>query len=159
MEGTALPEVAFTAAKTGLSTIMDEVVHDHRPKLVQRKGREEMLLVRPDDLARWLDTFRFPLAVTLGEGDVAVEVEGFGVVGIGDTTEAAIDDLADELEAYARRFFERPHFYLETDRARHYPWLLRFALAARAGSGVELLHDDIKFAAAQSQREVVASAA
>ena len=87
-----------------------------------------MLLVRPDDLARWLDSFRFVLHVTLGDGDVAVEAGDLGVVGLGKSFESAVEDLADELRAYASRFFEEAGLYMHSDRARHYPQLLRFAL-------------------------------
>lgn len=109
---------------------MDEVVHERRPQLVRRHGRKElMLLVRPDDARRWLDTFRLTLNVTLDEGEVAVSAEPVGVLGVGDSLDTALEDLAVELGAYAHRFFvERPHFYAETPAAQHAPWLLRFAL-------------------------------
>lgn len=128
---TALPEVSFSSAKSGLSAVMDEVVHEHRPQVVQRQrggGHERMLLVRPDDMKRWLDTFRFSLRVTLGEGEAAVVADPVGVAGFGDSLEEALDDLVVELGNYAQRFFERPAFYAETDACRHEPWLLRLAL-------------------------------
>lgn len=88
-----------------------------------------MLLVRPDDARRWLDTFRFALDVTLDEGEVAVFAEPVGVLGVGDSLDAALDDLVVELGSYAHRFFvERPQFYAQTRAAQHGPWLLRFAL-------------------------------
>jgi PHD/YefM family antitoxin component YafN of YafNO toxin-antitoxin module len=126
---TALRELNFSSAKSGLSTLMNEVVHEHRPQIVHRHGgKEEMLLVRPDDARRWLDTFRLTLRVTLDDGEVAVVADPVGVLGVGESLEAALDDLVVELRAYTRRFFERPHFYRETSAAHHEPWLLRFAL-------------------------------
>jgi hypothetical protein len=158
MSETALSELDFTSAKAGLSKLMDEVVHLHKPRVVARHGgREAMLLVRPDDLARWLDTFRFSVLVTLGEGDAAAELRDFGVVGVGSTVEEAIEDLVIELRSYARRFFEQAPFYMETDRARHYPWLLRFALTP-ADRQLELLYADIE-AANESERKEAAPTA
>jgi hypothetical protein len=109
---------------------MDEVVHEHRPQLVGRHGgKERMLLVRPDDARRWLDTFRFTLTVTLDDGQVAVVADCVNVLGVGDSFDTALDDLVVELRDYAHRFFvERPNFYAETRAKDHAPWLLRFAL-------------------------------
>lgn len=141
-----LKEVAFTHAKASLSSVMDEVVHDHQPRVVQRKGREEMLLVRRDDLAHWLATFRLNVFLTLDEGEVTAEARGLDVLGFGATAEGALEDLANELRVYAQRFFERSAFYRETDRAKHYPFLLRFALTP-PDKHMDLIHADIAAAA------------
>jgi hypothetical protein len=127
---TGLHETSFSVAKNRLSAVMDEVVHERRPQLVGRHhGRETMLLVRPDDARRWLDTFRLTLNVTLDDGEVAVAAEPLEVLGVGDSVDTALDDLVVELRSYAHRFFvERPHFYSETRAGQHAPWLLRFAL-------------------------------
>ena len=127
---TSLRERTFSAAKTELSTVMDEVVHERQPQLIRRHGNKEtMLLVRPEDARRWLGTFRLTLNVTLDEGEVAVSAAPVGTLGIGDSLDSALDDLVVELRSYAHRFFvERPHFYSETPAAQHAPWLLRFIL-------------------------------
>ena len=106
-----------------------------------------MLLVRPDDLVRWLEQFRLSLTVTIAENDVAVAVPEFGVIGTGEDLDTAMGDLVDELRAYARRFFERSAFYMETDRASHYPKLLRFALT-HPDEQLDLLLQDAEDAAA-----------
>jgi hypothetical protein len=123
-----LPERQFSKAKSELSDVMDEVVHQHRPQVVRRKGKERMLLVRPDDALRWLDTFRLHLRVVLDEGEVTVVADPLGVSGYGESLDTALDDLLREIRAYAQRFFERPQFYAETEAVRHEPWLVRFAL-------------------------------
>lgn len=160
VETTALSEMDFSSAKSGLSTVMDEVVHSHQPRLVKRhRGKERMLLVRPEDLARWLDTFGFDLAVTFGEeGDVTVAARGVGVLGFGDSLDEAMRDLADELAAYARRFFANAEFYARTDRAHHYPALLRFALQRDRDEQLALLYGDAETASRRRRGEVVASA-
>jgi hypothetical protein len=107
---------------------MDEVVHQHRPQVVRRKGKEQMLLVRPDDARRWLDTFRLHLRVVLDEGEATISADPLGVSGFGDSLDSALDDLLAEVRAYTLRFFERPQFYGETEARRHAPWLARFAL-------------------------------
>jgi len=124
-----LPERQFSEAKSALSDVMDEVVHERRPQVVQRHhGKEAMLLVRPDDVRRWLDTFRLALRVVLDENEVTLVADPVGLSGYGDSLDTAVDDLLIELRTYAQRFFERPQFYAQTQAARHEPWLARFAL-------------------------------
>jgi hypothetical protein len=126
---TALTSLDFSRAKSALSDLMTQVVHEHSPRLVSRhRGKERMVLVRAEDLAGYLDSFRFEPEVVIDNGEVTVELQDLGVLGFGETVEAAMEDLVAELRAYARRFFERPAFYMHTDRAGHAPWLLRFAL-------------------------------
>jgi hypothetical protein len=143
----ALESVNFSKAKSGLSVVMDDVVHARQPRLVQRHGgRESMLLVRPDDLIRSLEQFRLAFTVTIEPGEVTVAVPEFGVLGFGDDLDSAMKDLVAELRAYSRRFFERSAFYLETDRASHYPKLLRFALT-HPDEQLDLLYQDADVAA------------
>src|SRR5436190_7355237 len=151
-DGSALPQLDFTHAKTGLSAVMDDVVHNHQPRVVQRRGREAMLLVRPDDLARWLEPFRLEVGLVLDGGEVTAEIREMGVLGFGETVEEALADLASELRAYAQRVFERSQFYVETDRARHYPALLRFALTPQEEQ-LDLIRGDIEAGAESPQRE------
>jgi hypothetical protein len=154
---TALRERSFSRAKSGLSTVMDEVVHEHRPQLVHRHGgKEAMLLVRPDDARRRVDTFRLNLRVVLDDGEVAITADPVGVAGFGGSLDDALDDLVVALGAYVRRFFERPHFYRETEAGRFEPWLLRFALTD-PGEYRALLEADIE-AAIPTGNDRVASA-
>jgi hypothetical protein len=121
---------------------MTEVVHQHSPRIVSRHGgREEMVLVGSADLAGFLDAFRFDPRVTLDGGEATVELQELGLLGFGETLEAAMEDLRDELRAYALDFFERASFYAETDRAGHAPWLLRFAVTP-PDAQLELLYED-----------------
>ena len=87
--------------------------------------------------------------------DVAVEARGFDLFGYGSSLDEAMGDLADELAAYARRFFERADFYSHTDRARHYPWLLRFAMLDSREAAVELLLADADSAGRRAREEAV----
>lgn len=125
----ALPSLDFSRAKGALSDVMTQVVHEHRPSIVSRhRGKERMLLVRTDDLIRYLDTFSFDLELAEDEGEVTAAVPTLGVLGFGASRDEAIDDLLVELRTYAADYFERAGFYAATDRAGHAPWLLRFAL-------------------------------
>ena len=125
----ALPLLDFSRAKGALSDVMTRVVHEHRPSVVSRhRGKEQMLLVRSDDLARYLSGFRFQLEVETKGAEVTTALPQLGVLGFGTTLDEALEDLLVELRAYARDYFERASFYAATDRAEHAPWLLRFAL-------------------------------
>ena len=137
-----LASVDFSRAKSSLSELMTEVVHRHSPRIVIRhRGKEEMVLVGSHDLALFLDSFRFDPRVTVDEGEVTAELSELGLLGFGETLEEAMEDLREELRAYAHDFFERATFYAETDRARHAPWLLRFALTP-PDIQLELLYED-----------------
>ena len=136
-----LPSLDFSRAKGALSDVMTRVVHEHRPSVVSRhRGKEQMLLVRTDDLARYLSAFRFETEVVTEEREVTIALPRFGLLGFGSTAEEATEDLVQELRAYARDYFERASFYAATDRADHAPWLLRFALTPLAEQQA-LLHE------------------
>jgi len=125
----ALPSLDFSRAKSALSDVMTRVVHEHRPSIVSRhRGKERMLLVRTEDLARYLDGFQLEVEVTEDEGETTVVLPRLGILGFGATRDEALRDALVELRAYARDYFERASFYAATDRAGHAPWLLRFAL-------------------------------
>ena len=128
-ETPTLSALDFSRAKSALSELMTQVVHEHRPRVVSRhRGKEQMLLVRTDDLADYLSSFRFDLETVTEKGEVTLALPALGLLGFGKTAEEARKDLLVELRAYARDFFERATFYAATDRAAHAPWLLRFAV-------------------------------
>lgn len=129
MRGALLPTTPFSEAKSRLSDLMTEVVHRHYPRLVDRhRGKEAMLLMSPDDLARFLSSYRFEPRVIFDEGEVTVRLPRFGLMGGGATLDEALEDLVEVLEAYTWQFFERLDFHMQTDRAELAPWLLRFAI-------------------------------
>ncbi len=143
-----LGSLGFSRAKSMLSELMTEVVHGHAPRIVSRhRGKEEMVLVGTDDLARFLESFRFDPQVTVEVGEVTAALPDLGLLGFGETLEDAMADLVQELRVYAADFFERASFYAETDRADHAPWLLRFALTP-PDRQLELLYQDSRQAVA-----------
>jgi antitoxin YefM len=142
-----LASLDFSRAKSTLSELMTQVVHGHAPRIVSRhRGKEEMVLVATDDLARFLESFRFEPRVAIDGDEVTAELAELGLLGFGETLEAAMEDLVQELRLYAGDFFERASFYVETDRADHAPWLLRFALTPPQRQ-LELLYKDSRQAA------------
>ncbi|MBI4492052.1 MAG: hypothetical protein HY690_04595 [Chloroflexi bacterium] len=147
-----LPSVDFSEAKARLSDVMTSVFHQRQPRLIERhRGKEAMLLMRPDDLARALASFRFDPQVVYADGgqEVTVVLEQFGVLGFGATFEAALADSVRELREYAQEFFAQFTFYSATDRAAHLPWLLRFALTP-PDRQAELLIEDSRAAAGRA---------
>jgi hypothetical protein len=120
--------VDFSPAKAHLSDLMDDVFHRHRPQLVSRhRGKERMLLMRPDDLVAMLADERFDVQVVLDAGEVTLRIPGLGVLGFGDTLEEAIDDLIGELRVHVGRVFSDPTGY-RSGRPAPPLALLRFAL-------------------------------
>jgi hypothetical protein len=112
----ALPSLDFSRAKGALSDVMTRVVHEHRPSVVSRhRGKEQMLLVRTDDLVRYLGAFGFDLEVVEG-GEVTAAVPKLRVLGFVNLDDA-IDDLWSS-SAYAADYFERAAHAATTARAR-----------------------------------------
>jgi antitoxin YefM len=127
----ALHSTGFSSAKARLSDLMTDVFHRRRPQLVARhRGKERMLLVRPDDLATMLRDQRMDVRVVYDEGEVTLRVPDMGVLGFGETLDEAVEDLLVELRAYAARYFEDPARYLSTPRVAHAGAILRFAISS-----------------------------
>ena len=125
-----LPTIDFSPAKSQLSEVMTQVFHGHQPRIVSRHhGKEQMLLVRPDDLIAMLGEHRLDVQATYDADEVTLRIPDMGLLGFGETVEEAIDDLLDELRAYATRYFREPARFMATSRGAHAAALLRFALA------------------------------
>jgi hypothetical protein len=84
----------FSAAKSGLSAVMDQVVRGHRPQLVERNDwKEAMALIGVDDLRAVVSTFRFDPKVTYGD-EVVMTLDRMGLVASGRSLDAAADAYA-----------------------------------------------------------------
>ena len=130
MSDTLVPTTDFSPAKSHLSDVMTQVFHGHQPQLVSRhRGKEQMLLVRPDDLVAMLADQHLEVLVVCDGDEVTLRVPGLGVLGFGGTLDEATEDLLVELRAYAARFFRDAARFMATSRATHAGALLRFALS------------------------------
>ena len=126
----AVRTIDFSPAKNQLSDVMTQVFHGHQPRIVSRHhGKEQMLLVRPDDLVTMLGKYRLDVRAVYDAGEVTLRVPDMGVLGFGETLDEAVDDLLVELRAYATRYFREPARFMATSRGDHAAALLRFALA------------------------------
>ena len=130
MANTPVPTIDFSPAKSQLSDVMTQVFHGHQPRIVSRHhGKEQMLLVRPDDLVAMLGDYRLDVQAVYDADEVTLRVPDMGALGFGETLDEAIDDLLVELRAYATRFLREPARFMATSRSAHAAALLRFALA------------------------------
>ena len=130
MTSPVVPTIDFSPAKSHLSDVMTEVFHGHQPRIVSRhRGKEQMLLVRPDDLVTILGEHRLDVRAVYDAGEVTLRILDMGVLGFGETLDEAVEDLLVELRAYATRFFLEPARFMATSRGAHAAALLRFALA------------------------------
>ena len=130
MNDTLVRTSEFSPAKAHLSDVMTQVFHGHQPQLVSRhRGKEQMLLMRPDDLVAMLADQHLEVLAVIDGDEVTLRVPALGVLGFGDTLEEATEDLLVELRTYATRFFRDPARFMPTSRASHAGALLRFALS------------------------------
>jgi hypothetical protein len=119
---------------------MSGVVHDHQPTVIERHGgKEAMLLLGLSDMGPLLDHFRFHTVSSVSKGEFVLRQAELGLVAGGETFEQAASELQELAVAYAERYFERLHFYAQTDRAEQMPWLLRLVLTPEADRRALLL--------------------
>ena len=69
MKAPLVPTVDFSPAKAGLSELMDDVFHRHRLQVISRHhGKEQMLLIRPEDLVAMVADQRFDVRAVYDGG-------------------------------------------------------------------------------------------
>jgi predicted RNase H-like HicB family nuclease len=128
MASSLIETLAFSEAKAKLSDLMTSVVHDHRPKAVDRHhGKEEMLLLGREEVMALLESFEFQPRVSVSEGEFVVRLPELGLIAGGASFDDALDELVELAEEYAEQYFARLEFYRETDRRQHLPWVARVA--------------------------------
>jgi hypothetical protein len=81
---------------------------------------------------RILDHFDFHTLSSVSDGEFVLRQSELNLVAGGETFEHAALELEELVLAYAERYFERLHFYAQTDRAEQMPWLLRLILTPEA---------------------------
>lgn len=124
-----LPSRQFNQAKTQLSDVMNEVVREHHPYLIDRnRGRELMVLMEAGDLLRVLESFSFSTQVSISRGEFIARLPELNITADGESFDEALDQLVDLAEEYSQMLMDRYAFYAQTDRAAQLPWALRFAL-------------------------------
>jgi hypothetical protein len=130
----------FTAAKASLSEVMSGVVRDHQPAVVERfHGKEAMALMSVDDLRMLLNPFEFRTLASVSDGEFVLNQEDLGLIAGGATFDEALAELEELALSYAHQFFERRAFYLETDRAGHYPYVFKVLATPREQLGEVLV--------------------
>jgi hypothetical protein len=140
----SLPTRGLSEAKAALSDVMSGVVHDHQPTVIERHGgKEAMLLLGLSDMGPLLDHFSFHTLSSVSDGEFVLRLQELGLVAGGDTFEQAAAELEDLAVTYAERYFERLHFYAQTDRAEQMPWLLRLILTPEADRRALLIGEKI----------------
>lgn len=122
-----IPTKPFSRAKAELSALMDQVVREHRPAVIERR-REAMVVLSLDDMRELLAPFRLEPRVRIGRSQTTAVLNELGLVGAGRDVDDAIADLLEDMRAYAADFVSRFTFYMQTDRRTHAPYVLRFAL-------------------------------
>ena len=126
-----IPTKPFSRAKAELSALMDQVVREHRPAVIERR-REAMVALSLGDMRDLLASFRLEPRVSVGRRQTTATLDDLGLVGTGRDVDAALEDLLEEMRSYAADYVSRFSFYMQTDRRTHAPYVLRFALTPAA---------------------------
>ncbi len=75
-----------------------------------------------------LGHFGFHTRASVSEGEFVLRQPELNLVAGGETFDQAASALEELAVTYAERYFERLHFYAQTDRTEQLPWLLRLIL-------------------------------
>ena len=89
----AIPTKPFSQAKAELSELMNQVVREHRPTVIERR-REAMVALSLDDLRSLLEAFRFEPRVVVGRKEVVASLDEMGVNEIFGVSEHVLYELA-----------------------------------------------------------------
>jgi len=123
-------------ADFALPDALSEAVHEHRPQFVEHAGREHAALLGQEDLLRLLAPFEFSTRAARGEdGRWHIWLDDFAVYGLGDSFEAAVEDLLDEVREYIEDFFAHAREYLRSPKGPEvWPLVLKAAVADHRGN-------------------------
>ncbi len=126
-----LTATSFSEARSQLSRLFDEAIEELRPVLIRRKGREEALLLRRENLEVLLEPFTLTARVIHeDDGSVTVAADELEWAVNAPTQEAAVRDLLQDLRQYAEDYLARAQVFLRAPNRRvHFPYVLRILLA------------------------------
>jgi len=137
----ALTCTDVTAARSSLPELQTRAVEHHRPQMSRRGDADASVLLAASDLASSFSAFRFEPHVSVSDGEATARLDSLGILGLGETADEAVEDLALELRRFAQRYFEKAAFYRETPLRGYLPWLLRFA-ATPEDRQLDLLYEE-----------------
>ena len=125
---TLIDTVPAALAKDTFGPLLSEVVHQHRPKVVEKHGRDPVLFLGQDEILMLLEDYKFHPKIAVSEGEFIIRLPEFGLIAGGATLDEAYDELVELSEVYAHDFVSRWLFFRETDRRDQMRWILRFAM-------------------------------
>lgn len=121
-----LPARRISDAKDHLSEVMNEVVRQRKPQLIERNDWDEvMALIGIDELRHMLAPFSFEPRVSYGD-EVVMTLDRLGLVSSGDSLEAAAVAMVSDLRRYATDFLARYDYLRHTSQSGNLPWVYRF---------------------------------
>ena len=126
-----LTATGFSEARSQLSRLFDEAFEELRPVLIRRKGREEALLLRRENLEVLLEPFALRAQVIReDDGSVTIAVDELEWAVNAPTRDAATRELVQDLRRYAEDYLARAQVFLRApNRRAHFPYVLRILLA------------------------------
>lgn len=145
-----MPEaLSVTAVRKRISRVVDEVVDEHRPIVVDRNRRDHFVMLASEDAQLLLEGYGFNPEVLVEPGAVSIWLPELALYGRGSSFVEAKQDLLDELRDYVDEYLEGAHAYLRAPNRRgHFPYVVK-ALLADVGGDLESLLFPLPAPAAQ----------
>lgn len=116
--------MSATSVRRQFSEFIDGVVRD-KPQFFKR-NRDTILSLSEHQMQMLLENFRFHVTVEREEDhSFTVLPEDFDLIGVGNTKDEAIYDLAEQLMEYSQEYYDEFHLYANApNRAHHFPYIL-----------------------------------
>lgn len=147
METLMLKEYGITDARANLSEILDQVIHQTQPVVINRRRQKAVLI--EENMMEWLLS-NYKIKATMyreDDGSATVSLDPINIVAGGKTPEKAIADAITDLKVYAEEYFRRQALFLNAPNRRgHFPFVLRILLAksdAEIGNMLDISYAEI----------------
>jgi len=128
---TMLAEMKFTEARNNFTSVIDRVQRLSPVIIKPRKQSEDCTFLLNEKLVhRLLRDVQFRIVVMPEEdGSVTVGIDELELYVNGETIEEAIDELAEDIIAYAQDYMNNPDRYFNAPNRRdHFPYLFKVLL-------------------------------
>jgi len=128
---TMLAEMKFTEARNNFTSVIDRVQRLSPVIIKPRKQSEDYTFLLNEKLVhRLLRDVQFRIVVMPEEdGSVTVGIDELELYVNGETIEEAIDELAEDIIAYAQDYMNNPDRYFNAPNRRdHFPYLFKVLL-------------------------------
>lgn len=126
--------VSATEVRNHWAAFFSRAVHSRQPVAIERGADDLCVLIGADELRLLLADRSFSAEAFFEPGAVSLWLPELALYGRGRSFEEAQSDLVDEVREYVDEYLADAPLYLRaSNRAPHFPWVLKAYLADASG--------------------------